>query len=93
MKGKQIRYVEIDSTDKNIVDKIVPGIRANTLGKAVGLNKDTIRYRLRRLERLGVIKLVNGTHSLTVYPADYPIPEDAFVKLLPVRVSHAEADI
>jgi len=45
-----------------------PGIQLVSLAEKLGVDKSTVGYRLRNMERLGIVKLQRGRQFLAVYP-------------------------
>ena len=56
-----LRFPEIDEVDRQIVESLARGDRTlGSLSERLGISKATIRRRLRRLERAGMVKLPKG---------------------------------
>ncbi|MFH1649148.1 MAG: Lrp/AsnC family transcriptional regulator [Candidatus Woesearchaeota archaeon] len=56
-KGKLLSHVDVDETDRIILDEIALDCRMkkNVLAKKTGVSEDTVRLRIRNMEKAGVI--------------------------------------
>lgn len=79
-------YFELDEKNKVIRKKIAeqPGIHLFELENVTGYPRATIWYRLNKMERVKLVKLVRGIQSLRCYPGDQPIPERVIPEYIPL---------